>query len=580
MLHLLYNPAIAAVLAAVLILGYVLYRAALPRPIPGIPYHKDSATKILGDAPDMVNHMKKYGTMVDWLTMQGSALNSPIYQLFMNPLSKPIVYVTDPREAQDVLLRRSKEFDRSRFFKDLFKGTLPEHHIVQDTNDKFRRGRRLLADTMSNVFLNGVAAPSLHRHTLKLMELWRVKNNLASGHAFYAADDINHFALDSIWDTALGSQLNSLGQEIDLLKPISKLDRPQSKEEAMSFPKLEYSADVRAMTTLMHAVDQATVSPLPRQTHWVLEFAPSFRRAKAQKDRLIQESLDDAKTRLLGKNSDKTAEYAGITCATDHLVRREAQFAEKEGRAPTYDSPSAKDELWGFLIAGHDTTGTTLMWMLKLLADNLETQTKLRNVLAAAFPDTIGVPTPEQITSSPSIPYLDAVIEEMIRHGQTASSAIRTTVKDTQLLGYQIPKGVDVFFLSNGPGYMLPNELNDTIPESARSASSRENKARAVPKWNDADITKFIPERWLKTDNEGREIFDSHAGPTMSFGAGIRGCFGKKLAYLEIRTFVIVLLWTYELLVTPGQLGSYDAHDCMTHKPKACYLMLKDLGKL
>lgn len=34
------------------------------------------------------------------------------------------------------------------------KHAVPNHHIIQPTNDKFRAGRRLLADTMTTGFLN------------------------------------------------------------------------------------------------------------------------------------------------------------------------------------------------------------------------------------------------------------------------------------------------------------------------------------------------------------------------------------------------------------------------------------------
>ena len=39
--------------AIVLILLALAYRAILPKPIPGIPYKKASANKLLGDAPDV-----------------------------------------------------------------------------------------------------------------------------------------------------------------------------------------------------------------------------------------------------------------------------------------------------------------------------------------------------------------------------------------------------------------------------------------------------------------------------------------------------------------------------------------------
>lgn len=272
------------------------------------------------------------------------------------------------------------------------------------------------------------------------------------------------------------------------------------------------------MKTITDGIDVAIVSPIPWLTHWFLSWKPSYRRAAANRARLVQERLDDAKHRLVDHKKDGDdgigGEFAGITCATDHLVRREAQAAIREGRAPRYDAPEAKDELFGFLIAGHDTTATTLSWSVKMLADNPRVQEKLRGVLRDTFGDIDGVPSPENIVKA-QIPYLDAVIEEVIRCAQTSGAAVRRAVHDTTVLGYRIPEGVDVYLLSTGPGYMTSNAVNETIHESARSVSSQESKDRAVPKWDDADIAAFKPERWIKTDEKGVEAYDVHAGPVL-----------------------------------------------------------------
>lgn len=164
-LSLLYSPSTYAVLAVVLGGLYALYRASLPKPIPGIPYHKGSANNILGDIPLLVRFRKGTGpgpnSVVDWFALQAKQFDTPVFQLFLTPFAfgKPTVCITDPREAQDILVRRSKEFDRSDFFKSAFGGPLANHHIVQDTNDKFRAGRRLVADTMTTPFLNAVGQP-------------------------------------------------------------------------------------------------------------------------------------------------------------------------------------------------------------------------------------------------------------------------------------------------------------------------------------------------------------------------------------------------------------------------------------
>lgn len=50
------TAAIIAGLALVLFLGY---RAALPRPLPGIPYNENAAHKLFGDVPEMMSYVTR-----------------------------------------------------------------------------------------------------------------------------------------------------------------------------------------------------------------------------------------------------------------------------------------------------------------------------------------------------------------------------------------------------------------------------------------------------------------------------------------------------------------------------------------
>lgn len=43
----------------VLAVVYIGYRAALPKPLPGIPYNQDAAGKLLGDVPEMMGYVKR-----------------------------------------------------------------------------------------------------------------------------------------------------------------------------------------------------------------------------------------------------------------------------------------------------------------------------------------------------------------------------------------------------------------------------------------------------------------------------------------------------------------------------------------
>lgn len=89
--------------AASVALGiYLLWRVVrwflLPKPIPGIPYIETSAQNIMGDIPAMTEHIKATdGTFVTYLRSVMERLNSPVVQIFMFPLGKPICSATLPR---------------------------------------------------------------------------------------------------------------------------------------------------------------------------------------------------------------------------------------------------------------------------------------------------------------------------------------------------------------------------------------------------------------------------------------------------------------------------------------------------
>lgn len=163
-------------------------------------------------------------------------------------------------------------------------------------------------------------------------------------------------------------------------------------------------------------------------------------------------------------------------------------------------------------------------------------QTRLRDALRYAHLDacqTPRLPTIEEICDT-SVPYLDAVMEETLRCASVATLIVRMSTCDTQILGYQIPKGTDIMMSLTGPSITEPALA---IREMSRSLESQESKDKVLP-WGE-DVSQFKPERWLKlvknADGEEEEAFDSRAGPNLAFSAGIRQCFGKKLAYMKLR---------------------------------------------
>ena len=246
-------------------------------------------------------------------------------------------------------------------------------------------------------------------------------------------------------------------------------------------------------------------------------------------------------------------------------------------------------QVLGFLLGGHETGATVLAWFVKLLAKYQPVQTRLRNELhrahAAAHAEG-RPPTIEEITQT-SIPYLDAVMEETLRFKSVVAILVRRATCDTQILGFPIPKDTDVMMCTVGPSITEPAQ---DIPEGLRSEACREAKDRS-PAWNNDDIHEFRPERWLRrerrspTEEKGEqatgaehEVFDAMAGPVLALSVGLRGCFGRKLAYLQQRTMITLMMWHFEFLPLREGLNRDKFAESMVNLPVDCFVKLKKLN--
>lgn len=209
--------------------------------------------------------------------------------------------------------------------------------------------------------------------------------------------------------------------------------------------------------------------------------------------------------------------------------------------------------------------------MLKYISDDQDAQQKLRQALKEGFPAAVAesrLPTAVEIVKA-NIPYLDAIIEESLRLGTPAPMVAREAIQDTVLLGHHIPKGCTVLINQAGPSYLTKAA---DIPDSVRSETSR-TKQRAGA-WDPEDMEVFKPERWLKQGKDGEVVYDPQAGPMLTFSLGPRGCFGRKLAYLEIRLILTLVMWSFNLRKLDGELASYETEESVTRMPRHCYVGL------
>ena len=75
----------------------------------------------------------------------------------------------------------------------------------------------------------------------------------------------------------------------------------------------------------------------------------------------------------------------------------------------------------------------------------------------------------------------------------------------------------------------------------AKMDGLRSGDERKVGYWESGTASKFDPERWFINGK-----YDPLAGPSLPFGQGQRGCFGKNLAVgTSVRTTYLVLIISF-----------------------------------
>jgi cytochrome P450 len=174
------------------------------------------------------------------------------------------------------------------------------------------------------------------------------------------------------------------------------------------------------------------------------------------------------------------------------------------------------------MMAAHDTSTSTATTMIYHLAANPEWQQRCRDES-----DRLG-DGPLDIESLDKLETLDLVMNEAIRMVTPVQWAMRRAVRDTELLGYYIPKGTNVIAY---PG------LNHRLPEI----------------WTDPE--KFDPDRFAEPRNEHKK----HRYAFTPFGGGAHKCIGMVFGQLEVKTILHRLLRKYRLeLPHPGYQATWD----------------------
>lgn len=176
-----------------------------------------------------------------------------------------------------------------------------------------------------------------------------------------------------------------------------------------------------------------------------------------------------------------------------------------------------RDQVMTLMFAGHDTSTSTLTFMLHELARHPEVTRRLHEeqdeVLAGA------APTATQLEKE--MPYLDMVLDEVLRLYPPAWIGPRRATAEFEFGGYTVPKGAYVNYCS-----WASHRLPEVFPEPEA----------------------FIPERFTRERKAALP-----RGAYVPFGGGSRICIGKRFGQTEVKLVATKLLQRLRIEALPGR---------------------------
>jgi enediyne biosynthesis protein E7 len=196
------------------------------------------------------------------------------------------------------------------------------------------------------------------------------------------------------------------------------------------------------------------------------------------------------------------------------IVSQLIDARDRQTDAPM-DDRQLMDEIMTLIVAGHETTASSLNWFWYLLAGAPEVRARLHaevdsmTSVAPGYDDLDG------------LPFTRRTIDETLRLYPPGWLLTRRSIAAETIGGYDLPKGTDVlvspYLVQRHPAF-----------------------------WPDPD--RFDPDRFLPENIAGRNRF-----AYLPFGLGPRACIGERLALVEMHTHVATLARRFELELVTGQ---------------------------
>jgi cytochrome P450 len=415
-----------------------------------------------------------------------------------------VMVVTDHELFHSLLRQRPEQFGRpSRMAEVMGEMGLPQGVFLAE-GEQWARQRRMVMASFAPGQVRSYF-PSLLRVTHKLKQRWQA--TVARQGDIDLQADLMRFTVDAVAGLAFGVEVDTLSSDGDVIQ--QHLDQ--------IFPTIW------------------------RRVHALV---PYWRVVKLPRDRALDHSVKVVHEAIAGFMADARVrlEDPARRASPPNLLEAMLVAADEPGSGMT--DTDVCGNVFTMLLAGEDTTATSLSWLIHLLWGQPAILARLKAEVDLVMPAELGAWTPDHLEQ---LDLLEACIHESMRLKPVGPFNVVEALSDTEVAGVQVPQGTPVLLL------MRHDCLQEKYFEQAQ---------------------QFKPERWMA----GQAAASQH-GPkrvSMPFGGGPRICPGRYLAIMEIKLAMAMLLQQFDIAFVGRDDGQEPPeHMALTMVPMGLRMRLR-----
>ncbi|KIJ43504.1 hypothetical protein M422DRAFT_253061 [Sphaerobolus stellatus SS14] len=463
---------------------------------------------LMGNMPTLLRPEEVGDADFSWTRKYGTVFR------MMGTFGRDNLFVSDPKALRYILNTRGYRFSRSQSMRFLAQVISGKSLIWAEVGDQHARQRKIMEPAFSHA---SVAAflPVFQEKGHIAIDKWRdtISQNGGNPVVLDVHSWLARLTLDAI-GAAMDYELGSLE---------GNSENQLAKEYENLFSDSQYNqGDGRILFMDL-------VGYLPEWAIHLIRNSPDANSKRLKK--YLETANHVSRTLILSKLS--------LLAAGKDTGKDIMSLLVNANQSKEVSTEELIAQLTGLLVAGHETTASTMAWLLYELSRNQDLQDKLRKDIAESQRHRGS----EELTTQAfeSMPLLQAILKETLRYHPILARTIRTAGQD-DVIPLSVPH-------KTADGKIL-NEVAVEKGQQIIISFAAYNRLTSI--WGE-DAHIWNPERFLN-DNETTKTGLGVISNIITFGSGERSCIGWRFALLEMQSMLCDLISNFKFSPPPGNV--------------------------